>query len=204
MLVYTNIMKIRLKAPERRKVILEAASSLFARRGFAGMTTAAVAKASRVAEPILYRHFPSKRALVHVLLKDVVAKVTGVLKSLVARHGDPVEALREFCREYPAIAREHDREFRVINRALAELEDEKSRALLREHYDAYHTVISALIEDGQKRGKLRADIKASTGAWHLINTALGFLLTKELRAPSQADSAYESGVAEAALSGLLA
>ncbi len=184
-------------------MILEAAGLLFASGGFAGMTTAAVAREAKVAEPILYRHFPSKRAILHHLLEEVVTKVTRVLKGLVQESGDSLAALTAFCRRYPEIARAHEREFRVINRALAELEDERSRELLRGHYETYHREVSGLIEDCQRRGSLRRDISASVGAWHLINAALGFLFTKGLESSSQKATDYEAGLATAALAGLM-
>ena len=53
----------RLPADERRRSILDAALSVLAEGGYAGMTTARLARKAGVTEPILYRHFASKRAL---------------------------------------------------------------------------------------------------------------------------------------------
>ena len=52
-----------MKAPERRAQVLRVATRLFARFGYARTTTASLARAAGVTEPVLYRHFPSKRAL---------------------------------------------------------------------------------------------------------------------------------------------
>jgi AcrR family transcriptional regulator len=193
----------RLRAPERRKVILGAAENLFARGGFAAMTTAAVAKASGVAEPVIYQHFSSKKELLRVLLKRVVERVAGTLRVILADRSDPVKALSAYCRQYPRIAAENKREFRVINRALAELDDAWTRALLREHYGEYHRILAPLVREGQLRGQLRSDISPGVAAWHLINSALGYLLTKNLSDRSQQESQYESGLATAVLDGLM-
>ena len=48
---------------ERRAAVLEAALELFATTSYASATTAEIARAAGVSEPILYRHFASKRDL---------------------------------------------------------------------------------------------------------------------------------------------
>lgn len=53
----------RLPAAERRAGILEAATSCFADRGFAGTTTASVAARAAVNEALVFRHFGSKQDL---------------------------------------------------------------------------------------------------------------------------------------------
>lgn len=55
--------RIRLKAPERRRHILDTAGLLFAERGFSGLTTKDLAKRLGITEPVLYQHFSSKDAL---------------------------------------------------------------------------------------------------------------------------------------------
>jgi hypothetical protein len=137
------------------------------------------------------------------LLVEVGAMVTVILHGLVRDSGDSLEAHMEFCRRYPQIAGQNAREFQIINRSLAELEDERSRELLREHYEGYHLVVAGLIADCQRRGSLRRDISASVGAWHLIHASLGFLFTKGLGSSSQKAADYESGLARAALAGLM-
>ncbi|MGH9673757.1 MAG: TetR/AcrR family transcriptional regulator [Bryobacteraceae bacterium] len=59
----------RLPAGERRAAIVEAAILLFSEHGFHGSTTRDLARAVGVTEPILYRHFPTKRALYDAIIE---------------------------------------------------------------------------------------------------------------------------------------
>lgn len=59
----------RLAAGERRLTIEEAATRLFAERGYAATTIEDIAAGAGVTKPILYRHFSSKQALVMALLE---------------------------------------------------------------------------------------------------------------------------------------
>jgi len=55
--------KPRLDGQLRREAILRSALPLFAQRGFHGVSTKEIAAAARVSEALIFKHFPSKRAL---------------------------------------------------------------------------------------------------------------------------------------------
>lgn len=206
MLVYTNIMTPRttkrLPADERRKTILTAALAVLSSEGYAGMTTSRVAKHVGVSEPILYRHFDSKRAIVRALLDEVIGRMTAALGELAAGETDPVAALRRICRAYPELSRRYGREFRIINQTLVEANDPETREALARHYDAYRALLQGLIERGQVAGALRRDIPAAVGAWHMIHSALGYLMTQDIRFDVRSPKDLE-GMADATLVGLL-
>jgi AcrR family transcriptional regulator len=54
---------------QRRSAIVEAAVELFSRNGFRGTTTRELAASVGVTEPVLYRHFQTKRALYDAILE---------------------------------------------------------------------------------------------------------------------------------------
>ena len=56
-------------AEARRRLIVETVTPLFAKKGFAGVTTREIAKAAGVSEALLYRHFPTKAALYQEILQ---------------------------------------------------------------------------------------------------------------------------------------
>jgi TetR/AcrR family transcriptional regulator len=58
----------RLHAVDRRKLVLEAALSVFAKKGYAGATTREIAAAAGVTEAIIFRHFPNKQDLFRAVL----------------------------------------------------------------------------------------------------------------------------------------
>src|SRR5918999_702712 len=69
--------KRRMRAPERRRQLLEVARKVFGRRGYHTVTMDAVAREAGVTKPILYDHFPSKRELYLALLEadtEVIAR----------------------------------------------------------------------------------------------------------------------------------
>jgi AcrR family transcriptional regulator len=59
----------RLAPADRRRLILEAATREFAEKGYERASMRSIARRAGVTTPVLYDHFPSKRAL-HVLLLE--------------------------------------------------------------------------------------------------------------------------------------
>ena len=64
----------RMAAADRRQHLVETAIRLFTEGSYHGTTTAEIARAAGVSEPILYRHFASKRDLYLAALEHVWAK----------------------------------------------------------------------------------------------------------------------------------
>jgi len=55
---------------ERQAGIITAAASLFAERGFTGTTTKEIARAAGCSEALVFKHFPTKRALYAAILAE--------------------------------------------------------------------------------------------------------------------------------------
>lgn len=62
---------MRLPADQRRRQLLDVSCTVFAASGFHATSMDDIAKAAGVTKPVLYQHFPSKRALMVELLEDV-------------------------------------------------------------------------------------------------------------------------------------
>ena len=68
----------RMAAAARREVIANAASVLFAERGYRGASIEEIARASGVTPPVVYEHFSSKRELYRDLLERHFAELREV------------------------------------------------------------------------------------------------------------------------------
>src|SRR5215216_319872 len=76
---------------ERRDVIVEAASRLFAIRGYANTSVADVAARAGVTKPIVYRHFGSKKDLHLALLSLHRDELLGTLAAAMQAPGTLAE-----------------------------------------------------------------------------------------------------------------
>jgi AcrR family transcriptional regulator len=80
----------RFSSQERKTSIIVAASSIFAKKGFAGTTTREIAKSVGVSETLVFKHFPTKRALYAAILaeKSPIPTLLPVLKESARRRDD--------------------------------------------------------------------------------------------------------------------
>lgn len=173
----------RLKAPQRREQLIAVATKQFAKFGYDATTTAAIAEAAGVTEPILYRHFDSKKALFMEVLEEVRAATLRAWQAETAGVGDPLAKLHAIADSYLGSTRRHAVEFRILHRALVETEDEEVVALLRSFYLDSEALLARVIAEGQQSGVFRRSLDPRVGAWELIRTALGYTLTLPLGVP---------------------
>lgn len=68
----TTTKQKRSSGRERQAGLIAAAASLFAAKGFNGTTTKEIAKAAGVSEALVFKHFPTKRALYTAILAERV------------------------------------------------------------------------------------------------------------------------------------
>ena len=83
----------RMAAAGRRAHLIETAARLFTEGSYHGTTTAEIARAAGISEPILYRHFASKRDLYLAALEDVWARVRAGWEQAVAGAADACAAV---------------------------------------------------------------------------------------------------------------
>jgi AcrR family transcriptional regulator len=69
--------KPKLTRADRRQAIVDAASALFAERGFRGVTTRELARSVGVSEPVLYEHFRTKEDLYAAIIEAARQKAAG-------------------------------------------------------------------------------------------------------------------------------
>jgi AcrR family transcriptional regulator len=97
----------RLRKAERRELIEEAASALFAEHGYAGTRLEDIAAAAGVTKQLLYQHFPSKKALHLALLAKHRDQLLGGLAEDMARPGPLAERLPWVLDRWFAYVEEH-------------------------------------------------------------------------------------------------
>jgi AcrR family transcriptional regulator len=74
----------RLRADERRPLVLEAATGVFGERGYFGATTDAIAKAAGVSQPYVVRIFGSKEALFLAVLERALERLLDTFRGALA------------------------------------------------------------------------------------------------------------------------
>jgi AcrR family transcriptional regulator len=82
----------------RRKELVAAAAELFSSRGYYSVTVNDVCRALGLTGPALYRHFPSKEALLVAVFDQVIERQGERLRKLLADRSDPIAVLEDMVR----------------------------------------------------------------------------------------------------------
>jgi AcrR family transcriptional regulator len=165
---------IRLPAEERRASVLGAACGLFAKGSFRGTTTADIAREAGVSEPVLYRHFPSKRALYLACMDWSWEQVKALWAERLAAEPEPGLWLSAMGRAFREAEAEHPLVSPMWIQALAESsEDPEIAGYMREHMREVHAYVADVIRRAQKAGGIASERDPDAEAWIFI--ALGLL-----------------------------
>jgi AcrR family transcriptional regulator len=164
----------RLPAEKRREQLLDCAADLFARSGYARATTAELAKAAGVTEPIIYRHFNSKRDLFIALIERTAKQTLDHWEQRLADASDPAERLRRLIADNPMVSPEGAAPYRVLLQAITEVNDDDIRKAVAGHFQNLHAFLAREIKRAQDERKVMKVFSADLIAWTLIHVGLGY------------------------------
>jgi AcrR family transcriptional regulator len=175
---------------DRKRQLVEHAKQLFVTLGYHDTTTEKIARAAGVTEPILYRHFESKKALFLQVLQEIRQATLDRWQEHMVPQTGPETLLQRIADLYLGTTREHAIELRIMHRTLIETDDQEIADVLRRFYLDSQELLAGIIYKGQQAGVFRLDLDPRVGAWELIRTALGYTLTLPLGIPLYAEPDY--------------
>lgn len=166
-------MKPRLSAVERRAAVLETACRVFARCSYRAATTAEIAREAGVTEPILYRHFDSKRDLYLACLEETWAGVRAMWEETVAAEPDPALWVASIGRSFIESEVQRPVISNLWVQALAEAsEDEVIRDYMKEHMREVHAYVAGVGRKAQELGGIDSERNIEAEAWIFISLGL--------------------------------
>jgi AcrR family transcriptional regulator len=132
-------------ADQRRQQLFEVARDRFAQQGFHATSMDEIAEAAGVTKPVLYQHFPSKRALYVELLEETGRQLLHSLAEASARAGSPRERVELGFRAYFEFAIGNRSAFLFLLGTALRSDPEFAR-IVEEILDAAAETIATLIE----------------------------------------------------------
>ena len=186
-----SVARPRLTAVERRQAVLDTACRVFSRSSYRGATTAEIAREAGITEPILYRHFGSKRDLYLACLDEAWSSFREIAEKALA--DDPVGCLGAVADAYMA----KKTRIRLVDlwiQALTEAADDPEiRRALRRQVREVHEFVADVIRRSQEAGGIVADRDPDAEAWIFIS--LGLLSTIDHRLGSLVGDEFDDIVA---------
>jgi len=169
-----------MRADARRNYqrLLAAAAGAFTERGADDVSLEEIARRAGVGIGTLYRHFPTRQALLEAVYRDQVDAL-GARAAELAQSDSPAAALAEWVTALVTFGKAK----RSLTTALLEVLD-KDSALLSSSRDVLRGATDELLERAQRAGVARTDVRGSD----VMRLAHGVSMTADLgQDPDQAE-----------------
>ncbi|MDR7543756.1 MAG: helix-turn-helix domain-containing protein [Armatimonadota bacterium] len=184
----------------RRRQILEAATRVFADKGYAAATVRDIARAARIAEGTIYNYFKSKEDLLIHIPGQIAGPAFERLALDLAEARTPQDAERHLMALGQDIVQRISANVRFVKvflSALPHLSPRARREYLRLLPLAASTALEAHLRQGMAVGIYREDLDPSVVARTLPGMLLMFVVIQEIILGERAPSAgYEAVVRE--------
>ena len=158
----TTARKPRTDALRNRERILEVAKAAFTRQG-ANASLEEIAKQAGVGTGTLYRHFPTRDALIEGVYRNEVEKLAAAA-SHFSKKKSPIEALRAWM----LLLVDHIAAKHIIAPALNSIVGGPSRL-----YEGSRSMIQGAIDELVKRAKRSGDLRRDLDAFDLLRALIG-------------------------------
>jgi AcrR family transcriptional regulator len=166
--------RVRLRREERRAVILQSAKRVFARSPYAEASMGDLARESEVTEPMLYKHFGSKKDLFLAVLAEGSTQFLATLRERLwgRAEQDILDALAHVVDEYRAAITADPETQRMYFQAVTQAGDPEIARCVSKHNRALYELIRQLVERAQERGFLDPAITVDTATWGYMSMIL--------------------------------
>jgi AcrR family transcriptional regulator len=163
----------RLPAAERRQAIVDAGLRVFAAGSYSAATTAQIAREAGVSEPILYRHFGSKRDLYLACLDEAWVRLRAAFEASAAAVGEQraLELMGRTGGGHPLRVLAANLWMQAVTEAGC---DDVIKRHLRAHLREVHDYIAGVLRRLQAAGAVPADRDAESEAWIAVAGGLLF------------------------------
>lgn len=191
-------MTTRLPAAERRRQLLDTALGAFATAGYHDTSMNDLAESAGVTKPVLYQHFPSKRALYLELLRDLGGQLREAVGKAVATAGSPRQQVEAgFAAYFGWVAEQHGG-FHVLFAGETRRDPEFVAEALQVETEVADTIASLIVVDGLDAEHRRL---LAYGIVGMAETTCRHWLTDDLDLTADQLAAQTAGLAWAGLRG---
>jgi AcrR family transcriptional regulator len=173
------------RAARTRVEIMEAAITLFARRGILATTMAELAKAIRMTPGALYWHFPTKEDLLLAAIEELHERFLHEFQELLVEQRkltarEQIQAFLGRTVQFLRYHREYGIFFGMVAAESAHANDRVAESI-REKLALYVAVMTNIIRYGQNKTKeLRTDVDPGVAAHSIFSWCMGTLLHQNL------------------------
>jgi AcrR family transcriptional regulator len=165
-----------LPAEERREVTVETVIDLAAEQNPADITTGAIAKRMGVTQGALFRHFPSKDAILHAVMEWVSERLLSRIDKAIGTAASPLAALEAAFMAHIDFISDHPGVPRMLFGELQRAEQTMAKRMAQTLIQRYGERLGRVVAEGKERGELAATLDDKAAVTLFIGTIQGLVM----------------------------
>ena len=165
-----------LPADERRAGTIEAVVGLAAEQNPSDITTAAIAKRMGLTHGALFRHFPSKDAILQAVMEWVAERLLSRIDKAMRTAASPLAALEAMFMAHAGFVAEHPGVPRMLFGELQRAGETAPKRMVQALIRRYGERLREVIAEGKTCGELDARLDAEAAAILFIGTIQGLVM----------------------------
>jgi len=161
----------RMRGDERRALILAQSKTIFAQQGYHEASTGMLARACGITEPILYKHFGSKKKLYLAVLNMIGEQFLNRFRDSVEQRAknDLLDSLTSILLDYRTAALADRDGLHVLLNAILESNDVDIEQITQAYNREIYSLVYNLIEKAQKQGIISRQLDLSAATWGFLS-----------------------------------
>jgi TetR/AcrR family fatty acid metabolism transcriptional regulator len=147
---------------EKRRLLLDAAVSVFARSGYHDCRVGDITQEAGVAHGLLYHYFTSKEEVLEAVFRDAWSDVLEAMRGVESSEESPRERLRHVAAILLGSWRRNPDLVRVLVREIGRSPQVQTKV---DQFGEAFAAIERIVAQGQRGGAFRSDLDARLLAW---------------------------------------
>ncbi len=165
-----------LPADERRAATVDAVVQLAATQNPNEITTAAIAQHMNLTQGALFRHFPTKEAILQAVMEWVATQLLARIERAAIGGDSPQASLRAMFMAHTDFVAEHPGVPRMMFGELQRAGNTLPKRMVQTLLARYGELLRDLLEQGKRAGELDAQLDVDAAATLFIGTIQGLVM----------------------------
>jgi TetR/AcrR family fatty acid metabolism transcriptional regulator len=148
---------MKTKSNEKYYRIINAATKIFAKKGFYQAKVSEIAKEAKVADGTIYLYFENKDSILISLFEEQMSRVLDDMREGISKETDAVKKIEKFALNHLKLIEQNKDVAEII-----QVELRQSSKFMKEYknekFAEYLNLIGDIIQEGQKKGIFKKDI----------------------------------------------
>ena len=166
----------RRSSKERRALAIDAVIDLASGMNPADITTAAISERMGLTQGALFRHFPTKDAVLQAVMESVSERLLSRIDEAVREETAPLEALRAIFMAHVGFIESNPGVPRLLFSELQRTEETGAKRAVAAFLEASATRILVQLDEAKKLGLVSPDICPRSAAMSLVGSVQGLVI----------------------------